>query len=65
MRKNSRYTDLKWNSKKRLASARKKMEQLSYNWEELDYLIVGQIEEVIAKIDEIQEEINGIDPKKF
>lgn len=64
-RKNSRYTDLKWNSKKRLKSARKKMEQLSYNWGDLDFYVVEQIDDVIAKIDEIEKEINGINPKKF
>lgn len=64
-RKNSRYTDFKWNSKKRLKSARKKMEQLSYNWGELDFYVVEQIDDVIAKIDEIEKEIDGINPKKF
>ena len=64
-RKNSRYTDLKWNSKKRLKSARKKMEQLSYNWGDLDFYVVEQIDDVIAKIDEIEKEIDGINPKKF
>lgn len=65
MRKNSRYTDLKWNSKKRLKSAKSKMEELAYNWGELDFCIVAMIDDVIAKMDEIEEEISGIDPKKF
>ena len=65
MRKNSRYTDLKWNSKKRLKSAKLKMEQLSYNWGDLDFCIVAMCDDVIAKLDEIEEEIASIDPKKF
>ncbi|PCI54034.1 MAG: hypothetical protein COB36_11040 [Alphaproteobacteria bacterium] len=65
MRKNSRYTDLKWNSKKNLSSSKKKMEALAAKWADVDFFIVGQIEDVIAKIEEIEEDINGIDPRKF
>ena len=41
------------------------MEQLSYNWGDLDFYVVEQIDDVIAKIDEIEKEIDGINPKKF
>lgn len=62
-RKNRYVTDLKYESKRSLKSAKGKLEQIAAKWGDVDMFIGGEIDQLIGKIDEIVEEIHGIDPK--
>jgi len=64
-RANAPVTDLKWNTKKRLLSMREKLHQISYNWGDLDFIMVQHCDDIIAKIDDMLEEMQGIEPGKF
>lgn len=61
----NRVTNLKWNTKKNLKSMRRKLEHIAWLWGDTDYLIVGDMDDMIAKIDEVLENIDSMDPRKF
>lgn len=62
-RNNRHITDLKWNTKKRLSSFRDKAEQMSVQWGDVNLFIAQKLEDIIGTIDEIAEEVNGVDAK--
>lgn len=63
MRANKFVTDLKWSTKKRLKSMRSKAEKIGADWGDTDFFIQGRLDELIANIDEILEEVDGVDAR--
>jgi hypothetical protein len=62
-RKNKHITDLKYNTKRRIASMRRSVEALSIQWSEVDFMIEQEFEQLLNKLDEITEEVEGVDVK--
>tara|TARA_R110002124_G_C8973012_1_gene515483 strand:+ start:6445 stop:6642 length:198 start_codon:yes stop_codon:yes gene_type:complete len=63
MRNNRPITDLKHNTKKRLRSLRKKVVEMQHQWHGEDLLLVLEMDDLIVKIGEIYEQVDGIDVK--
>ena len=63
MRNNRPVTDLKWNTKKRLKSAKSKLEETAAQWGDVDFFIMSRIEGILNDIDEIITEVDGVDVK--
>ena len=66
MRKNRHITDLKYTSKRKLESIKRKLEGLAVEWGDTDMFVASKIEShggLMSQIDEIISEIDGIDPK--
>lgn len=62
-RKNKHITDLKYETKRRLDSLERKAREIMYQWYGIDFVIEQEFEELIGKINEIREEVAGIDTK--
>lgn len=63
-RANRHITDAKWNTKKRLKSIRGKLESIAAEWGDIDFFISSKIEgpgALLDQIDEILEEVDGVD----
>lgn len=63
MRKNKPVTDLKYNTKRRVRSIKGKIEEISYQWGDIDFFIVSRCDEILDKLSEIEAEISGVDTK--
>lgn len=62
-RKNRHITDLKYDSRRQIESIKGKVERLAVKWGDVDFFIEQQLEDILGKLDEIQEEIKGVDVK--
>lgn len=63
MRKNKHITDLKYDTKRQLDSLERKARSIMWKWDQIDFVIEQEFEELLAKIDEIRGEVAGIDTK--
>lgn len=63
MRKNRRITDLKYDSKRQLGRLRDRAESIAAKWGDVDFFISSKVEKILDQIDEIVEEIDGVDVK--
>ena len=61
MRKNRHITDMKYNTKRRLESIKGKLESISAYWGDVDFFISSSLDQLLSQIDEIKDEIDGID----
>ncbi len=60
-RKNRYVTDLKYDSRRQIDSVKGKIEGIAAKWGDVDFFIMTQLEDILGELDEIKEQIKGLD----